>query len=146
MTKKKNAQIRMGRTLAMLIGLAVGIPAGLVGLIIGVIGSRVLLNDYGIYFDIGVITPVACSTASAILVCAIIYLPAPEPARSVRVRRSLISTVPCLVLWMLIMFYSPEHVSRVLMLSMVLVGYAIGCISLLVPIAIEVFSKRSRSV
>ncbi len=146
MTEQKYTQIRMGRTLAMLIGLGVAIPTGLVGLVFGHMGSRVLISNYDFYIDMGITASVACSTASAILVCATIYRSAPEPARSVRVRRSLISTVPCLVLWMLIMFYSPEHVSRVLMLSMVLVGYAIGCVSLLVPIAIEAFSKRSRSV
>lgn len=138
MSENKTDHFGLQLGIVLLGGLASGFIAGLIGLIIGAIGSRVLLSEFNVYFDMSILLSIAFSTGGAILTATCLSDYLMKTTRKRFIQHSIIATLPWLAIWMLLLG-TFSHTGRSLdVLIMILVGYFAGSICLLCPAVIPV--------
>ena len=127
----KRASLRVFMPLA--VGFLCGIPAVLVGVLVGVMLSRILLSS-GVYIDLGALLPIVLTAWFAILGVCIVAMANPKIPRSRLLMECWIATIPWL-LFELVFFgvHMPVHMA----VLGVLMGYIPGCILFLIPLGMR---------
>jgi membrane associated rhomboid family serine protease len=128
---EQRASIRVFMPLG--VGFLCGIPAVLIGVLVGVMLSRILLSS-GMYIDLGVLLPIIFSAWFAILGVCIVAMANPEKSMSNLPMECWVATIP----WLLIelVFFGIQMPVHMAALG-VLMGYIPGCILLLIPLGMR---------